>query len=37
MGELNGLVEETITGQRIVKTFSQEENVLGQFLERSEK
>ena len=37
IGELNGFIEETISGQRIVKTFSQEEKVIGQFLDRSEK
>ena len=37
IGELNGFIEETISGQRIVKTFSQEEKVIGDFLERSEK
>ena len=37
MGELNGFIEETISGQRIVKTFSQEEKVISQFLDRSEK
>ena len=37
IGELNGFIEETISGQRIVKTFSQEEKVISQFLDRSEK
>ncbi|AZV41244.1 ABC transporter ATP-binding protein [Peribacillus asahii] len=37
IGELNGFIEETISGQRIVKTFSQEEKVMGEFLERSER
>ena len=37
MGELNGFIEETISGQRIVKTFSQEEKVISQFLDRSKK
>ena len=37
IGELNGFIEETISGQRIVKTFSQEEKVISEFLERSEK
>ncbi|WP_245979877.1 ABC transporter ATP-binding protein [Peribacillus asahii] len=37
IGELNGFIEETISGQRIVKTFSQEEKVIGEFLERSER
>ncbi|PLT32930.1 ABC transporter ATP-binding protein [Bacillus sp. V5-8f] len=37
LGELNGFIEETISGQRIVKIFSQEEKVLGRFVDRSEK
>lgn len=37
IGELNGFIEEIISGQRIVKTFSQEPKVIGQFLEKSEK
>ncbi|MCC3357236.1 ABC transporter ATP-binding protein [Bacillus sp. REN16] len=37
LGELNGYIEETISGQRIVKTFSQEETVMNEFLEKSEK
>jgi ATP-binding cassette, subfamily B, multidrug efflux pump len=37
IGELNGFIEETVSGQRIVKTFSQEQKVIGDFLERSEK
>ncbi|MFS0823338.1 ABC transporter ATP-binding protein [Bacillus sp. 1P02SD] len=36
LGELNGYIEETISGQRIVKTFSQEETVMNDFLEKSE-
>ena len=35
LGELNGYIEETISGQRIVKAFSQEEKVMNDFLERS--
>ncbi|MBO8157429.1 MAG: ABC transporter ATP-binding protein [Bacillaceae bacterium] len=31
IGDLNGYVEETISGQRIVKTFSQEDRVKGEF------
>jgi ATP-binding cassette subfamily B protein len=31
MGALNGLIEETITGQRVVVAYSREANVLGQF------
>ncbi|WP_010281755.1 ABC transporter ATP-binding protein [Bacillus timonensis] len=37
LGELNGYIEETISGQRIVKTFSQEETVINEFLEKSKK
>ncbi|WP_142255338.1 ABC transporter ATP-binding protein [Bacillus sinesaloumensis] len=37
LGELNGYIEETISGQRIVKTFSQEETVINEFLEKSER
>ncbi|MEH7223526.1 ABC transporter ATP-binding protein [Bacillus sp. JJ1566] len=37
LGELNGYIEETISGQRIVKTFSQEEHVMNEFLEKSGK
>ncbi|MEH7382143.1 ABC transporter ATP-binding protein [Bacillus sp. JJ1533] len=37
LGELNGYIEETISGQRIVKTFSQEETVMSDFLEKSKK
>lgn len=35
VGELNGMIEEVISGQRIVKAFSQEERVLGEFEEKS--
>ncbi|MFC4319946.1 ABC transporter ATP-binding protein [Litchfieldia salsa] len=37
IGELNGFIEETVSGQRIVKTFSQEYRVKREFGERSEK
>ncbi len=37
LGELNGFVEETISGQRIIKTFSQEDKVMKDFIARSEK
>ncbi|MGM0836450.1 MAG: ABC transporter ATP-binding protein [Bacillota bacterium] len=37
LGELNGYIEETISGQRIVKTFSQEDKVMTEFLEKSER
>ncbi|WP_404469731.1 ABC transporter ATP-binding protein [Sutcliffiella horikoshii] len=37
LGELNGYIEETISGQRIVKTFSQEDKVMEEFTEKSLK
>ncbi|WP_041072998.1 ABC transporter ATP-binding protein [Bacillus sp. OxB-1] len=36
LGELNGMIEETISGQRIVKAFSQESRVKDEFAMRSE-
>lgn len=37
VGELNGMIEETISGQRIVKAFSQEERVMEAFEEKSDR
>ncbi|WP_377887655.1 ABC transporter ATP-binding protein [Alkalihalobacillus sp. R86527] len=37
LGKLNGVIEETISGQQIVKTFSQEERVMKQFEKESEE
>ncbi|MFJ7934210.1 ABC transporter ATP-binding protein [Sporosarcina sp. NPDC096371] len=37
VGELNGMIEETISGQRIVKAFSQEQHVMEEFAEKSER
>lgn len=37
IGELNGFIEETVSGQRIVKTFSQEDRVIREFKVRNEK
>ncbi|ASK60738.1 multidrug ABC transporter ATP-binding protein [Virgibacillus phasianinus] len=37
LGELNGYVEETVSGQHVVKTFSQENRVIGEFKERNKK
>ncbi|WP_241156762.1 ABC transporter ATP-binding protein [Bacillus sp. FJAT-42376] len=37
LGSLNGYIEETFSGQKIVKAFSQEERVTEEFLERSAK
>jgi ATP-binding cassette subfamily B protein len=33
LGELNGIIEETVTGQRTVKAFVREETTIGQFCE----
>lgn len=35
VGALNGMIEETISGQRVVKAFSQEQRVLEEFEEKS--
>lgn len=37
LGELNGYVEEIVSGQHIVKTFSQEKRVIREFDERNRK
>ena len=37
VGDLNGMIEETISGQRIVKAFSQEDRVTEEFLVKSER
>jgi ATP-binding cassette, subfamily B, multidrug efflux pump len=37
LGDLNGFIEETISGQKIIKTFSQEEKVISEFLVKSHK
>ncbi|AYC28681.1 ABC transporter ATP-binding protein [Paenisporosarcina cavernae] len=37
IGELNGMVEETISGQRIVKAFSQENRVMEEFIEKNSR
>ncbi|WP_071396186.1 ABC transporter ATP-binding protein [Bacillus tuaregi] len=37
LGELNGFIEESISGQKIVKAFSQEQRVLEDFAEKSEQ
>ncbi|TFD99574.1 ABC transporter ATP-binding protein [Jeotgalibacillus salarius] len=37
LGELNGYIQETLSGQRIIKTFSQEDRVIHQFEEKNEK
>ncbi|GGA27017.1 ABC transporter ATP-binding protein [Paenibacillus physcomitrellae] len=37
LGELNGFIEETLSGQRIIKAFSQEEKVIRGFRQRNEE
>lgn len=37
LGELNGFIEETISGQSVIKTFSQEEKVIKQFMQKNEQ
>lgn len=37
LGEMNGVVEESISGQRIIKAFSQEQQVNSLFLGKAEK
>ncbi|MBU9713615.1 ABC transporter ATP-binding protein [Evansella tamaricis] len=37
LGELNGHIQETMSGQRIVKTFSQEEKVIREFTVRNKQ
>lgn len=37
VGELNGMIEETISGQRIVKAFSQEQRAMEEFAEKSDR
>lgn len=36
LGELNGYIEETLSGQRIIKAFSQEERVMREFRQRND-
>ncbi|MFB4168339.1 ABC transporter ATP-binding protein [Virgibacillus sp. JSM 102003] len=35
LGELNGYVEETVSGQHVIKTFSQEKRVINEFKDRN--
>ncbi|WP_102693205.1 ABC transporter ATP-binding protein [Rummeliibacillus pycnus] len=35
LGALNGMIEETISGQRVVKAFSQEQRMMDEFAEKS--
>ncbi|SFB07839.1 MULTISPECIES: ABC transporter ATP-binding protein [unclassified Bacillus (in: firmicutes)] len=37
LGEMNGFIEETISGQKVVKMFSQEDQVIADFREKNEK
>ncbi|MEK3886787.1 ABC transporter ATP-binding protein [Bacillus sp. FSL K6-3431] len=37
LGEMNGFIQETISGQTIVKTFSQEEKMIAEFMEKNER
>ncbi len=37
VGDLNGMIEETMSGQRIVKAFSQEDRVIEEFTVKSER
>lgn len=37
IGDLNGMIEETMSGQRIVKAFSQEDRVVEEFTVKSER
>lgn len=37
LGAMNGYIEETISGQSVVKTFSQEEKVIEQFMQKNEQ
>ncbi|WP_044747746.1 ABC transporter ATP-binding protein [Bacillus alveayuensis] len=37
LGDLNGFIEETISGQKIIKMFSQEQKVMAEFREKNER
>ncbi|SDY05036.1 ATP-binding cassette, subfamily B [Evansella caseinilytica] len=37
LGQLNGYIQETLSGQRIVKTFSQEQKVISEFRVKNEQ
>src|SRR5699024_1719762 len=37
LGQLNGFIEETISGQKIVKAFSQEEKMINEFIDNNTK
>jgi ATP-binding cassette, subfamily B, multidrug efflux pump len=37
LGELNGIIEESITGHRVIKSFAKEEDILCSFQDKNEK
>jgi ATP-binding cassette subfamily B protein len=37
LGNLNGIIEETVTGARVVKAYNREQNVVGEFQEVNQK
>jgi ATP-binding cassette subfamily B multidrug efflux pump len=37
LGDINGFIEETLSGQKIIKTFSLEKKVLGEFREKNQR
>jgi len=37
LGDMNGYVEETVSGQRVVKMFSQEKRVIDEFMEKNKR
>lgn len=37
VGDMNGFIEETLSGQRVIKAFSQEERVISGFRERNKR
>ncbi|WP_209122152.1 ABC transporter ATP-binding protein [Alkalihalobacillus sp. BA299] len=37
LGEVNGFIEETLSGQSIIKTFSQEQKVIAEFMKKNER
>nr|WP_046225949.1 ABC transporter ATP-binding protein [Paenibacillus dauci] len=37
LGELNGYIEETLSGEKIIKAFAQEQRVIGEFGERNDR
>lgn len=37
LGDLNGYIEETLSGEKIIKAFAQEQRVIGEFGERNDR